>query len=243
MITPLPGISATKPGAAMTPFPGISVEVVDEQGVAVANGQGGYLVITQPWPGMLRTIWGDPDRYRETYWSRFPGVYFAGDGAKRDEDGDLWLLGRVDDVMNVSGHRLSTTEIEHALVSHPKVAEAAVVGASDPTTGQAIVACVTVKSAAEEEAQGAALLNELRDHVAREISPIAKPRQIMLTSDLPKDTERKDHAPAPPRCGRAATTRRRDDSGRPRRAECHRPASARRSRRRLTCRPTRTRIR
>jgi acetyl-CoA synthetase len=187
LITPLPGITATKPGAAMTPFPGIFAEVVDGTGEAVGLGEGGYLVITKPWPGMLRGIWGDDERYRETYWSRFPGVYFAGDGAKKDEDGDLWLLGRVDDVMNISGHRISTTEVEHALVGHPKVAEAAVVGASDATTGQAIVAFVTVKGTVDGTgAAGEALVAELRDHVAREIGPIAKPRQILLTPDLPK---------------------------------------------------------
>jgi acetyl-CoA synthetase len=186
LITPLPGITATKPGAAMTPFPGIGVDVVDNDGASVGNGQGGYLVLTDPWPGMLRGIWGDPQRYDETYWSRFPGKYFAGDGAKRDEDGDLWLLGRVDDVMNISGHRISTTEIEHALVGHPAVAEAAVVGASDPTTGQAIVAFVTVKAEVGEDQQGEALVNELRDTVATTIGPIAKPRQILLTPELPK---------------------------------------------------------
>jgi len=186
LITPLPGVTATKPGAAMAAFPGIGVDVVDNQGVPVGNGEGGYLVVTDPWPGMLRGIWGDPERYRETYWSRFSGVYFAGDGAKRDEDGDLWLLGRVDDVMNISGHRISTTEIEHALVGHPAVAEAAVVGASDPTTGQAIVAFVTVKGDVTEEQQGEALVAELRDTVATTIGPIAKPRQILLTPELPK---------------------------------------------------------
>ncbi len=187
MITPLPGVTATKPGAAMTPFPGISAEVVDNDGNAVGNGEGGYLVITEPWPSMTRGIWGDEQRFRDTYWSRFDGVYFAGDGAKKDEDGDLWLLGRVDDVMNVSGHRISTTEVEHAIVGHPKVAEAAVVGASDPTTGQAIVAFVTVKEgAAEDEAQGEAFVTELRNHVAKEIGPIAKPRQILITPELPK---------------------------------------------------------
>ncbi len=147
-------------------------------------GGGGYIVLKRPWPGMLRGIWGDDQRYRDTYWSRFEGLYFAGDGAKRDEDGDIWLLGRVDDVMNVSGHRISTTEVEHALVGHPAVAEAAVVGASDPTTGQAIVAFVTVKGADAEE--GERLVGDLRNHVAREIGPIAKPRQIMLTPELPK---------------------------------------------------------
>ena len=187
MISPLPGITATKPGAAMRPLPGISAEVVDNDGTPVGNGEAGFLLITEPWPGMLRGIWGDPERYKETYWSRFPGSYFAGDGAKKDEDGDLWLLGRVDDVMNISGHRISTTEIEHALVGHPSVAEAAVVGASDPTTGQAIVAFVTVKGhvvAVGEE--GEALVIELREQVAVTIGPIAKPRQILLTPELPK---------------------------------------------------------
>jgi acetyl-CoA synthetase len=187
MITPLPGITATKPGAAMRPFPGISADVVDESGTSVGNDAGGYLVLDRPWPGMLRGIWGDPKRYEETYWSRYPGRYFAGDGAKRDEDGDLWLLGRVDDVMNISGHRISTTEVEHALVGFPRVAEAAVVGASDPTTGQAIVAFVTVKGeVSEAENEGGALVADLRDHVAKAIGPIAKPRQIILTPDLPK---------------------------------------------------------
>ena len=186
LITPLPGVTATKPGAAMTPFPGIEADVVSEDGTSVGNDAGGYLVIRQPWPGMLRGIWGDDERYRETYWSRFPGMYFAGDGAKRDEDGDIWLLGRVDDVMNISGHRISTTEVEHALVGHPAVAEAAVVGASDATTGQAIVAFVTVKGGPGGGAEGDAFVAELREHVAREIGPIAKPRQIMLTPELPK---------------------------------------------------------
>ncbi len=191
MISPLPGVTATKPGAAMRPLPGISAEVIDNDGNAVGNGEGGYLVITKPWPGMLRGIWGDPDRYKETYWSRFPGLYFAGDGAKKDDDGDLWLLGRVDDVMNISGHRISTTEVEHALVSHPKVAEAAVVGAADATTGQAIVAFVTVKgdvaaAIGDDTAAGEALVQELRNHVATMIGPIAKPRQILLTPELPK---------------------------------------------------------
>jgi len=187
LISPLPGITATKPGAAMRALPGISAEVVDNDGTPVGNGEAGFLLLTRPWPGMLRGIWGDPDRYLETYWSRFPGSYFAGDGAKKDEDGDLWLLGRVDDVMNISGHRISTTEIEHALVGHPSVAEAAVVGASDPTTGQAIVAFVTVKGhvvAVGDE--GAALVVELREQVAVTIGPIAKPRQILLTPELPK---------------------------------------------------------
>jgi acetyl-CoA synthetase len=187
MISPLPGVTTTKPGAAMKPIPGVSAEVVDDAGKAVPNGAGGYLVLTEPWPSMLRGIWGDDQRYQDTYWSRFQGVYFAGDGAKKDEDGDIWLLGRVDDVMNVSGHRISTTEVESALVSHPKVAEAAVVGANDPTTGQGIVAFVIVRgSVAEDEASGEALVKELREHVAKEIGKIARPRQIMVVPELPK---------------------------------------------------------
>jgi acetyl-CoA synthetase len=189
MISPLPGVTATKPGSAMRPLPGISADVVDNDGASVPNGGGGFLVLTQPWPSMLRGIWGDAERYRETYWSRFDsnGFYFAGDGAKKDEDGDLWLLGRVDDVMNVSGHRISTTEVESALVSHPAVAEAAVVGATDPTTGQGIVAFVIVRGGvAAEEAEGAELVRDLRNHVAKEIGAIAKPRQIMVVPELPK---------------------------------------------------------
>jgi acetyl-CoA synthetase len=183
MISPLPGVTSTKPGAAMRCLPGISAEVVDNDGNAVGPGGGGYLTLTEPWPSMLRGIWGDDARYRETYWSRFPGRYFAGDGAKLDDDGDLWLLGRVDDVMNVSGHRISTTEVEHALVGHPSVAEAAVVGATDATTGHGIVAFVTVRGGIED---GAALAADLRAFVAKEIGPIAKPRQIIFTPDLPK---------------------------------------------------------
>ncbi len=183
MISPLPGVTSTKPGSAQIGVPGIGVEVVDDLGNPVPNGSGGYLVLTKPWPAMLRGIWGDPERYKETYWSRFPGLYFAGDGAKKDEDGNLWLLGRVDDVMNVSGHRLSTTEIESALVSHPKVAEAAVVGAADDMTGQAPCAFVILRTGSEE---GTDIVKELRDHVAKEIGPIAKPRQIMVVSELPK---------------------------------------------------------
>jgi acetyl-CoA synthetase len=187
MISPLPGITATKPGAAMKALPGIMVDVVDNEGNSVGNGEGGYLVVTHPWPSMTRGIYGDPERFKETYWARFPGLYFAGDGAKKDEDGDLWLLGRIDDVMNISGHRLSTTEVEHALVGYPAVAEAAVVGASDPTTGQAIVAFVTLKLSAEDaEKDQSATIEALRDHVAKVISPIAKPRQIILTPELPK---------------------------------------------------------
>jgi acetyl-CoA synthetase len=186
LISPLPGVTSGKPGAAMTPLPGVGADVVDDSGQPVPNGSGGYLVLTEPWPGMLRTLWGDDERYRETYWSRFPGLYFAGDGAKKDDDGDIWLLGRVDDVMNVAGHRLSTTEIESALVSHPKVAEAAVVGATDATTGQAVVAFVILRGSVAEGADGETTAKELRDHVAKEISPIAKPRQIMVVPELPK---------------------------------------------------------
>jgi acetyl-CoA synthetase len=187
LIAPLPGVTATNRGAAMAALPGISADVVDNEGHSVGKGEGGYLVLAEPWPGMLRGIWGDPERYKETYWSRFPGRYFAGDGAKKDDDGDLWLLGRVDDVMNISGHRISTTEIEHALVSHPRVAESAVVGASDPITGQAIVAFVTIKGDVAESAEGGeALVDELRETVATMIGPIAKPRQILLTPELPK---------------------------------------------------------
>ena len=184
MISPLPGVTAGKPGSAMRALPGVSADVVNDAGESVPNGSGGYLVLTEPWPAMLRTLWGDPDRYRDTYWSRFPGMYFAGDGAKKDEDGDIWLLGRIDDVMNVSGHRLSTTEIESALVSHPKVAEAAVVGAADPTTGQAIEAFVILRASAGDG--GAGVVKELRDHVAKEIGPIAKPRSILIVAELPK---------------------------------------------------------
>src|SRR3954451_9489983 len=187
MISPLPGVTATKLGAATRSLPGITTEVVDSGGQGVDNGGGGYLLLTEPWPSMLRGIWGDDERYRETYWSRFCDVYFAGDGAKKDDDGDLWLLGRVDDVMNISGHRISTTEVEHALVGHPSVAEAAVVGANDPTTGQAIVAFVTPRgSVAEDETKGEEFVQELREHVAREIGPIAKPRQILVSPELPK---------------------------------------------------------
>jgi acetyl-CoA synthetase len=186
MISPLPGVTAGKPGSAMTPLPGIDAEVVNDAGAAVPNGSGGYLVLTSPWPSMLRTIWGDDQRFVDTYWSRFKdqGFYFAGDGAKKDEDGDLWVLGRVDDVMNVSGHRLSTTEIESALVSHPKVAEAAVVGATDPDTGQAVVAFVILREEAGDGGEGIA--KELSDHVRTQIGPIAKPRQIMIVPELPK---------------------------------------------------------
>jgi acetyl-CoA synthetase len=168
----------------MTAIPGVAADVVDDEGKPVPNGSGGYLVLTEPWPAMLRTIWGDDQRFKDTYWSRFPGRYFAGDGAKKDDDGDIWLLGRVDDVMNISGHRLSTTEIESALVSHPKVAEAAVVGASDDTTGQAVCAFVILRESAGDG--GKEIVEELRTHVAKEIGAIAKPRQIMVVPELPK---------------------------------------------------------
>jgi len=182
MISPLPGLTTTKPGSATFPLPGIGAEVVDDAGARVDVG-GGYLTLTRPWPSMLRGIYGDPDRYRETYWSRFEGRYFAGDGAKVDEDGYLWLLGRVDDVMNVSGHRVSTTEVESALVDHPKVAEAAVVGANDATTGQAIISFVTLKGGNEP---GAELGEELRAHVTKKIGAIARPKTVIFTDDLPK---------------------------------------------------------
>jgi acetyl-CoA synthetase len=183
MISPLPGVTATKPGSAQTPLPGIAATVVDDEANEVPNGSGGYLVLTEPWPSMLRTIWGDDQRYLDTYWSRFPGRYFAGDGAKKDDDGDIWLLGRVDDVMLVSGHNISTTEVESALVSHPKVAESAVVGATDETTGQAIVAFVILRGTAEDSADLAAAL---RDHVGKTLGPIAKPKRILVVSELPK---------------------------------------------------------
>ena len=184
MITPLPGITATKPGSAMRAFPGIDAVVVDDSGLAVAAGEGGYLTIQSPWPSMLRTIWGDDERYRDTYWARFGSdVYFAGDGAKLDEDGAIWLLGRVDDVMNVSGHRLSTTEIESALVSHPSVAEAAVVGRADELTGQQPTAFVTLRGGQEGSAE---LEAELRGHVGDEIGKIARPAEVYFTPDLPK---------------------------------------------------------
>jgi acetyl-CoA synthetase len=184
MLSPLPGVTATKPGSAMRPLPGVIAQVVDEKGAAVAPGHGGYLTLTEPWPSMLRGIWGDPNRYVDTYWSRYPGKYFAGDGAKLDKDGDFWLLGRVDDVMNVSGHRISTTEVESALVSHPYVAEAAVVGANDEMTGQGIVAFVILRQ--EAEAHGDGIAQALREHVTKQIGAIAKPRQILVVAELPK---------------------------------------------------------
>jgi acetyl-CoA synthetase len=184
MISPVPGVTTTKPGSATFPLPGISATILDDVGETVGVPGGGYLVLDQPWPAMLRGIWGDEQRFRDTYWSRFSdGRYFAGDGAKRDAEGYFWLLGRVDDVMNISGHRLSTTEVESALVSHPKVAEAAVVGRRDAQTGQAIAAFVTPRGGIDGDD---ALAKELRDHVAEMISPIAKPASLLFTSDLPK---------------------------------------------------------
>lgn len=183
LISPLPGVTATKPGAAMRALPGVVADVYDEAGSPVKPGTGGYLVITQPWPAMLRTLWGDEERYKKTYWSQYPEVYFAGDGAKIDKDGDIWVLGRVDDVLNVSGHRMSTAEIESALVSHAMVAEAAVVGAQDDTTGQAIEAFVILRESAEDDDN---VIQQLREHVRSEIGPIATPRSIMTVPDLPK---------------------------------------------------------
>jgi acetyl-CoA synthetase len=187
MVAPLPGVTVAKPGSAMGPLPGISAKVVDDTGTEVSHGGGGYLVLDKPWPSMLRGVWGDEERFRETYWARFhdQGYYFAGDGAKYDEDGAIWLLGRVDDVMLVSGHNISTTEVESALVSHPRVAEAAVVGATDPTTTQAVVAFVILRGVKENE-DATELVKDLRDHVAKEIGAIAKPRQILVVQELPK---------------------------------------------------------
>jgi acetyl-CoA synthetase len=183
MITPLPGAVATKPGSATKPFPGIGADVIDEEGHSVPLGGGGFLAMRRPWPSMLRTIYGDDQRYLDTYWSRFDKMYFAGDGAKRDDDGYFWLLGRVDDVMLIAGHNISTTEVESALVSHEAVAEAAVVGRKDPVTGQAIAAFVTLRGGTEGSEE---LLQELRNHVASSIGPIAKPKSIVFTADLPK---------------------------------------------------------
>ena len=187
MISPFPGVTATKPGSAMGAIPGISAAVIDDNANVVGNGGGGYLALTEPWPSMLRGIWGEPERYQETYWSRYDeaGYYFAGDGAKLDDDGAIWLLGRVDDVMNVSGHRISTTEVESALVSHVAVAEAAVVGANDAMTGQAIAAFVILRGGIPNVG-GEELIQELRNHVAKEIGPIAKPKQILVVAELPK---------------------------------------------------------
>jgi acetyl-CoA synthetase len=183
MISPLPGATTLKPGSATFPLPGVAADVVDDAGASVPVPGGGYLVLTRPWPAMLRGIWGDPDRYRDTYWSRFPGRYFAGDGAKRDDDGYFWLLGRVDDVMLVSGHNISTAEVEHALVGHPAVCEAAVVGTKDEVHGQAISAFVILRGGTEATDE---LVDELRDHVGHTIGPIAKPKRLLFTDDLPK---------------------------------------------------------
>ncbi|MGO1701412.1 MAG: AMP-binding enzyme, partial [Canibacter sp.] len=185
LVSPLPGITSLKPGSAQSPVPGISIEVVNDEGDRLDPGQSGLLTLNRPWPSMARGIWGDPERFIDTYWSRFDGLYFAGDGAKIDDDGDLWVLGRVDDVMNISGHRLSTAEIESSLVEHHAVAEAAVVGAKDDTTGQAVVAFVILKShqdlVTEDEAP-----QILRQHVAKQIGAIARPRQVFLVNELPK---------------------------------------------------------
>lgn len=187
MISQLPGVTVAKPGSAQQPLPGIKVDVVDDLGETLGNEQSGFLVVREPWPSMVRTIWGDDDRFVDTYWSRFESMYFAGDGAKRDADGDVWVLGRVDDVMNVSGHRLSTPEIESALVAHPKVAEAAVVGAPDETTGQAVIAFVILSDEAVSEGYDEATLpEEIRAHVGVEISPIAKPKKVLIVPELPK---------------------------------------------------------
>jgi acetyl-CoA synthetase len=183
LITPLPGITTLKPGSATRPFPGVEAGVVNDRGEEVGPGGGGYLVLKRPWPAMMRGIFGDDARFRATYWERFPGLYFAGDGARIDDDGDYWLLGRVDDVMNVSGHRISTIEVESALVDHPRVAEAAVCGRTDPLTGQAIVAFVTLKGGEEGSVE---MIEELREHVAAKIGPIAKPANVVFTPELPK---------------------------------------------------------
>ena len=183
MISPLPGVVATKPGSATKAIPGITATVLDNDGNEVPRGGGGFLAITKPWPSMLRSIYGDDQRYVDTYWSRYDGVYFPGDGAKIDDDGYLWVLGRVDDVMNISGHRISTMEVESALVEHPAVAEAAVVGATDDLTGQAIAAFVTLVGGYDETEE---LLIELKAHVATKIGAIARPKTIIFTPDLPK---------------------------------------------------------
>lgn len=182
MITPLPGITITKPGSATKPFPGIAAELIDGDGKRITVG-GGYLVLTKPWPGMLRTIYGDDKRYREEYWSRYPGKYFAGDGAKRDEDGYFWILGRVDDVLNVAGHRIGTMEVESALVAHPAVAEAAVVGKPHELKGQVISAFVILRSTYKRDPS---LVDDLKEHVVKKIGAIARPEDIIFTADLPK---------------------------------------------------------
>ena len=188
MISALPGVTVTKPGSAQVPIPGLSIDVLDDEGKHVGHGNGGLLVVTEPWPSMLRGIWGDPERFKETYWDKFAdkSLYFAGDGARLDEDGDIWLLGRVDDVMNVSGHRLSTAEIESSLVAHPMTAEAAVVGAHDEVTGQAVVAFVIIKFSHLEEVSHADITAVLRAHVSLQIGAIARPREIFIVDELPK---------------------------------------------------------
>jgi acetyl-CoA synthetase len=186
MISALPGITAAKPGSAQVPMPGITVDVVSDEGVPVGLDGSGLLVITEPWPSMLRGIWGDPERYKDTYWSKFGDRYFAGDGAHLDADGDVWLLGRVDDVMNVSGHRLSTMEIESAIVAHPMTAEAAVVGAADETTGQAVVAFVILKSRFVGQMADDEVSQQIRTWVGEQIGAIAKPRTVFVVSELPK---------------------------------------------------------
>ena len=183
MISPLPGATTCKPGSTTFPLPGIAADIIDDDGQPVGIPGGGYLVLTRPWPSMLRGIWGDQQRYRDTYWSRFKNLYFAGDGAKRDDEGYFWLLGRVDDIMLVSGHNISTTEVESALVDHPAVAEAAVVGKVDATSGQAVAAFVILRGGNEPTD---ALVEELRDHVAKLIGPIAKPKSVLFTEELPK---------------------------------------------------------
>ncbi|HET6673021.1 MAG TPA: acetate--CoA ligase, partial [Agromyces sp.] len=187
MISALPGITDLKPGSAQVPIPGISIDILSDDGTPVEGEDGGLLVVTEPWPAMLRGIWGDPERFRQTYWEKFGDKYFAGDGVRRDEDGDFWLLGRVDDVMNVSGHRLSTAEIESSLVAHPWTAEAAVVGASDEATGQAVVAFVILKSSQAEQVTDVFEASEtLRRHVSVQIGAIARPRQVFIVNELPK---------------------------------------------------------
>jgi acetyl-CoA synthetase len=183
LITPLPGLTETKPGSATFPFPGVDADIVDENGQSVPLGGGGYLVLRKPWPAMARTIWGDPERWNEEYWSRFEGIYFTGDGAKRDEEGYFWILGRVDDVLNVAGHRIGTMEVESALVSHPDVAEAAVIGIAHEIKGQGIAAFATLVEGREGSKK---LIEELRQHVAEKIGPIARPEKIFLTHELPK---------------------------------------------------------
>ena len=212
LITPLPGVTTTKPGSATRPFPGVDAAIYNEAGEEVGPGGGGYLVLKRPWPAMLRGIYGDDARYRETYWSKYGDVYFAGDGARIDADGDFWLLGRVDDVMNVSGHRISTIEVESALVDHTDVAEAAVAARNDATTGQAIVAFVTLKGGVDGSVEK---LEELRNHVAAEDRPDREAGEHRLHAGAAEDAQRQDHAPPAPRRGREPAARRHDDARRP----------------------------